>query len=288
MKAFRVVVAAEDEEAATAVLWEAGTAGIEIQAAPAGRVALLSYFADERLTREALGAALSDLPGPPLVEPAEVPDVDWVARFREGFRAFRAGAFDVVPVWEMGDSPADSADSEGDGLRRDRLVVDPGRAFGTGTHETTRLCLRALEDEAARRPLGRVVDVGAGTGLLGVAAARRGAQFVVGVDNDPEAVASVKRHAALNDVRLEAVLGDGGRPFRPGVFDLVLANLMAPLLLERRDEIVSLLAPSGTLVLSGLLLSDVHEVVPAYAHVGAPSRAADGDWAALVFRRGAE
>jgi ribosomal protein L11 methyltransferase len=95
----------------------------------------------------------------------------------------------------------------------------------------------------------------------------------------------VVRHAALNETPVHAVLGDGGRPLRPGAFDLVLANLMAPLLLERRDELAALLSPTGTLVLSGLLLSDLHEVVPAYAQVGSPRREEDGDWAALVFRR---
>ncbi len=280
MKAYKVLVSPEDEDAATAVLWEAGTAGIEVQAAPSGGVTLLAYFADES-TSEGLQTALAELPGRASVEPSEVPDVDWVARFREGFRAFRAGSFEVVPVWEA--QALEHTGSAGSDL--DRLVVDPGRAFGTGTHETTRLCLGALDAEAARRPLGRVLDVGAGTGLLAVAAARRGARFVAGVDNDPEAVASVRRHAELNRVHVAALLGDGGRPFRPGAFDLVFANLTAAFLLQRRDELVSLLGPTGTLVLSGLLLADLAEVAPAYAHVGAPGRATDGDWAALVFRR---
>jgi len=281
LKAFRVRVPPQAEDDATAVLWEAGTAGIEVQPQSPDCIALLAYFSTE-VTTEALQRALAPLAGPVLVEATEVPDVDWVARFREGFRAFRAGGFEVVPVWDT-EGEADRGPEAA--AAANRLVVDPGRAFGTGTHETTRLCLRALEQEAARQPLGRVLDVGAGTGLLGVAAARRGARLVAGVDNDPEAVHSVRRHAGLNGVRLLAVLGDGGRPFQAEAFDLVLANLMAPLLLERRDELVRLLAPRAALVLSGLLLADVTEVSQAYAGLGPPSTETDGEWAALVFRK---
>jgi ribosomal protein L11 methyltransferase len=162
--------------------------------------------------------------------------------------------------------------------------VDPGRAFGTGTHETTRLCLLAIETLAAEGPLGRVADIGTGAGLLAVAAAKRGARAVVGVDNDPEAVRSARRHARLNGVELGLVLADGGRALRPDLFDLVLANLTAPLLLERRDEIASLLAPGGALVLSGILGTEAAEVASAYSRVGAPRPRPDGEWTALEFR----
>ena len=135
MRAWRVTVAAEDEDLATAALWDAGTAGVEVQAAPGGRASLLAYFADD-----APPLTAAALPPGATLEPAAVPDVDWVARFREGFRSFRVGRFLVAPPW---DAPARPSP--------DLLVVDPGRAFGTGTHETTRLCLGALEDLAARR-----------------------------------------------------------------------------------------------------------------------------------------
>lgn len=202
--------------------------------------------------------------------------VDWVARFREGFRGFRAGSFEVVPSWDVpaGRHPGDP----------DLLVVDPGRAFGTGTHETTRLCLAALEAEAAARPLGRALDVGTGTGLLAVAAAKRGASLAVGADNDPEATRAARRHASLNGVSIGVVQADGGRAFRPRAFDLVLANLMASLLLERRHELIALLAGGATLIVSGLLDTDLAEVTAAYSPLGAPTIRRDGDWAALVLR----
>lgn len=269
MRAFLVTVAAEDEDLATAALWESGTAGVEVR--PAGRgehVCLLAYFAGD--------SAPEGLPAGASVEAVPVPEVDWVARFREGFRPFRAGRFRVVPAWE---EPAPD-----DGL--DALRVDPGRAFGTGTHETTRLCLGALEDLASRRRLGRALDLGAGTGILAVAAARLGARPVVASDLDPEATASSRRHALLNAERLLVVRADGGRGLRAGAFDLVLANLMALLLVDRAEEVASLVAPGGALVLSGLLLGDVPHVRAAFAALGRPDERLDGEWAALVYEKG--
>jgi ribosomal protein L11 methyltransferase len=205
----------------------------------------------------------------------EVPDVDWVARFREGFREQRAGAFLIVPSWRR--PPVAPP-----GLRL--LVVDPGRAFGTGTHETTRLCLAALEELAAAGPIGRTLDVGTGSGILAVAAAGLGAAPVFGADIDPEAVASARLHAALNGVAVHYVLADGGRCFRGESFDLVLANLTAPLLLERREELQALRATGGSLVLAGLLAEDLDTVRPAYDPLGGATVRTEGEWACLILR----
>jgi len=198
-----------------------------------------------------------------------VPDVDWVKTFREGFRGFDVGPFRVVPAWE----PVPES-----GLV---LRVDPARAFGTGTHETTRLCLLALEKLAAERMLGCVLDLGAGTGILAVAATRLGAQRVVATDLDEEATDSIRKHAGLNDVPVQIVRADGGRCFRQGVFDIVLANLTAPLLVERAEEIMDLVAPAGRLVLSGVLGSDVQDVLTTYRGFPLLSRSTAGEWAAL-------
>ena len=267
MRAFRVSVAKDDEDPATAVLWEAGTAGIEVRPLAEGRVELVAYFAE---AGPELAAGL--FPPGAIVERAEVPEVDWVGRFRETFKASRAGRFLVAPAW---DAPAERS--------ADVLLVDPGRAFGTGTHETTRLCLQSLEDLAGRRRLGRTLDLGAGTALLAVAAARLGATPVVASDLDPEAVAASAAHARLNDVPVRVVRADGGRGFLPRSFDLVLANLMALLLVDRAAEIRSLLAGGGALVLSGLLAEDVPFVREAFAACGSPRTRLDGEWAALAY-----
>ncbi len=232
-----------------------------------GRVELLAYFEDD-----ALPPALLHLPPGATLEPTEIPNVDWVARFRDGFRAFRVGRFTVTPPWDARGAPSP-----------DRLIVDPGRAFGTGTHETTRLCLGALEDLAARRPLGRTLDLGSGTALLAIAAGRLGAAPVFASDIDPEATSSSAHHAHLNGTRLGVLRADGGRGLRAGSFDLVLANLMALLLVDRAAEIRALLAPGGALVLSGLLVDDLPFVREAFAACGSPVERLDGEWGALVY-----
>jgi ribosomal protein L11 methyltransferase len=264
MHAWRVTVAVADEDLATTALWEAGTAGIEVGAVADGRVALVAYFEGE--------APPPALPPGATVEPVAVPEVDWVGRFRESFRSFRVGRFLVAPPW---DAPS--------AAWSDVLLVDPGRAFGTGTHETTRLCLGALEDLAARRALGRALDLGSGTALVAIAARRLGASPVVASDLDPEAVASSRTHARLNAQPLHVVRADGGRGFKPRSFDLVVANLMALLLVDRSAEIRSLLAPGGALVLSGLLVEDLAYVRDAFGPCGAAGERRDGEWAALVY-----
>lgn len=266
MHAFRVTVPEPDEDVATALLWEVGTAGIEVGQASDERVALVAYFEDELDV-----AALRERLPKASIEPVPVPEVDWVARFRESFRAFPVGRFVVAPPW---DKPL--------GVE-ELLLVDPGRAFGTGTHETTRLCLRALEVRAAAQPLGRVLDVGTGTGILAVASVRLGAKMVVASDLDPEATSSATAHGRLNDVPVHVVRGDGAGPFRRGSFDVVVANITAPLLVSQASALPALLSREGCLILAGLLETDIVDVEAAYTSLGTPTVRQDGEWAALVY-----
>jgi ribosomal protein L11 methyltransferase len=258
-----------------AALWEHGTSGIHVQPGAPGKLVLVAYFSERDALVDELSDALS-LHGA-AIEPAAIPDVDWVARFRESFRPFRAGGFQIVPDWDP--PPPDAAPER-------ILRIHPARAFGTGTHESTRFCLAALESLSARGPLGRVVDVGTGTGILAVAAARLGARAVTAVDIDPEAVDSARLHAGLNGVEVRLVRGDGGGPLAAGRFDLVLANLSAPLLRDKRDELMRLRAPGGFAVLAGFLREDAAEIAVAYGGLGRAETLFDGDWAALVIQAG--
>lgn len=259
------------EEAVVTALWERGTTGVHVQTGPPGSVVLVAYFPEGDVVAPDLRSSLSAL-GATDLETVPIPDVDWVARFREGFRAFEAGGFRIVPSWE----PAPDDD------RGRTIRILPARAFGTGTHESTRLCLSALGSLAARRPLGRVVDVGSGTGILAVAAALLGARSVTAIDIDPEAVESGRVHMRMNAVDVHLVRGDGARSLVPGRFDVVLANLTAALLLERREEIARLRSAPAALVLAGFLREDAAGIAEAYAASGPARIRVDGEWAAVV------
>jgi ribosomal protein L11 methyltransferase len=273
VNAFRVTVPASDEDMAVALLWEAGTTGIEVTAS-GGDAVLLAFFARGAASAESILVVLDPLPVA-RIENAAVPEVDWVARFRETFRSFHAGSFHIVPAW--------AADEPGEGRR---LVVDPGQAFGTGTHESTRLSLAALETLCAARLPRRVLDVGTGSGILAIAARLLGATTVVGIEIDAEALPAARDHVARNAVAVHLVRGDGARGVRPGAFDLVLANIAAPLLVDRARELTEACRPGGDLVLSGVLRDQVEGVREAFsAMVESIYVRTDGEWAALVLRR---
>lgn len=260
----------EDEDRASALLWEAGTQGIEIRN-EGGQSHLLAYF-EGSMEVPTLRLALAGVAGAE-AETVEVPDVDWVARFRENFRGFAAGRFWIAPAWDVPQG------------RTDLIVVDPGRAFGTGTHESTRLCLDALASLAAERGLGRTLDVGTGSGILAIAALKLGASQAFGVDNDPESMEAARLHSRLNRVSPRLVCGDGARAFRPGAFSTVLANVSAAVLRGRRNELGAVLAPGGALVLSGLLTGDVGAIRAEYESLGGIAVREEGEWAAVMVRR---
>lgn len=273
MNAFRVTVPAADEDVATALLWEAGTLGIQVDVSGAEAL-LLAYFPKDGATAESLLVALDHLPVA-RIEPVPVPEVDWAARFRETFRSFAAGSFRIVPVWESG------AAVEGR-----PLVVDPGQAFGTGTHESTRLSLAALEALCAAGAPRRVLDIGCGSGILAIAAKILGATAAFGIEIDPDALPAARDHARMNAVAVHFVRGDGACCVRPAAFDVVLANIAAPLLIERAREIAAACRPGGHLVLSGILGDQADAVREAYSALADAGRVSvDGAWAALVLRR---
>jgi len=248
------------------------TLGIETLSDGEPRILRAFIPASQMGTR--LRTALRDA-GATSVEPVPIPDVDWVGSFRETFRAFAADGFFVCPAW---DPAADEARRQLRGL-----VVDPGAAFGTGTHETTRLCLGAVDAFLAARPRTRVLDLGTGSGILACAASKLGASLVVAVDCDPTATACAARHAVLNDAAFFVVCGDLCRPLHAR-FDLVLANLQAGLLVERSEEIAASAAEDGQLILSGLLATDLPDVESRYARFGTTRSRTDGEWASLEVR----
>ena len=148
------------------------------------------------------------------------------------------------------------------------ILLDPGLAFGTGTHPTTAMCLRAI-DAYISHPI-RVVDYGCGSGILGIAAARLGSGPVLAIDNDPQALVASRANAETNGVGADhfvVVMPDDSAVLKwAGTTDLVVANILAGPLVNLAPTLVSLLAPGGQLLLAGLLEDQASQVIDAYAN----------------------
>jgi ribosomal protein L11 methyltransferase len=205
-----------------------------------------------------------------------VEDADWATSWREGYAPIRIGRLSLVPTWL--DVPEDV----------DLVIrLDPGMAFGTGLHPTTRGCLELLQRLG---PLpADVLDVGTGSGILALAALRLGARRVVGYDVDRLAVEAATANAAANDLgaRFEARLGTlPETALQP--FPLVLANLVAAVLVELAPRLAAHAAPGGTLVASGIIDTRAEEVEAALVENGfrIAERIVDGEWVSLRAIRG--
>ncbi|MBN2360153.1 MAG: 50S ribosomal protein L11 methyltransferase [Deltaproteobacteria bacterium] len=279
-------------DAVASLLTELGAPAIEIVddetrsgadpgAAPTGRAEVRACFTAAPGLEARAAAALSALFG--AIEPPpratlqwhDVVEKDWATAWQERWQPQRIGRrLVVVPSWRDFDAaPHDVV-----------LRLDPGMAFGTGTHETTRLCAEAIEQ---LDPDGRsLLDVGCGTGILALFAARLGARPVVAVDDDPDAIAIAHANAAANGLadRLRlAVSHDVGVA---GRFDLVVANILLDALCELADAIVRRMAPGATLILSGLLVGQLDAVRQPYTARGLSEleRRVRGEWGLLALR----
>jgi ribosomal protein L11 methyltransferase len=219
-----------------------------------------------------------------------VHEEDWAAAWKQHFPVMRIGRRTVIrPTWRRYRSrPGDVV-----------LALDPGMAFGTGLHPTTRLCLGGLERWADAGLLegARVLDVGTGSGILAVAAARHGAARVIATDVDPVAVEAAARNARRNRVARRVRVERGSIPPGQATFDLVLANLIASLLVALAGELAAAVRPGdgrpgsgGRLLASGIFIDREPEVRRAFAAAGlrVVERQAEGDWVALDAERPGE
>jgi ribosomal protein L11 methyltransferase len=215
------------------------------------RSTLSALFTNETQATEAATLLLSqDWTGDVQVRALEpVPDEDWVRVTQSQFAPVEiTPSFWIVPSWHM--PPAGA---------RTVIRLDPGLAFGTGSHPTTRMCLRWIAHHAAAWP--RVLDYGCGSGILAIAAALHGAREVDAVDIDPAAVASACANAQANGVVLHAA---GTPDIAGGPYDVVLANILAKPL-ELLAPVLARLATAGVLVLAGILERQADELRAAYA-----------------------
>jgi ribosomal protein L11 methyltransferase len=262
----------EIRDAQTIIRVGGGRSVIMAQCAPEMEADVLAEIAAVAARMKDAGVAVDPLS----VRRREAHEDEWRDVWKQYFRATRVGrTFLIRPSWDL--KPA---------MEGDRVIdLDPGRAFGTGGHATTRLVI-ALAEEIAERPVARFLDLGCGSGILSIAAVRLWpAARGLAVDIDPESVATTDENLALNKVTtVETRTGsiDGVS----GVSDLVLANIEAGVLAALAADFPARVAPGGTVILSGILADQAEVVLSAFRAAGftLEARRDEDEWAALRLR----
>lgn len=274
-----VDVPSDDVELVSTELFELGALGIEerdattlVRSSDAAAVTLVASFADD----SGAAAARAELAPRYASRIEHVVGDGWRDGWRAYFKPLRVGRrLVVVPAWEKFDQgPEDVI-----------VVLEPGQAFGTGTHESTRLVLAQLETYV--RPGGALLDVGTGSGILAIAALALGASEALALDLDPLAVSAARENAAQNGVGERLVASDAGVETVSERYPLVLANIEARVLVPLAPAIAPRVAAGGTLILSGLLIGDAEPVRAAYPELTELDRPVLGEWCALVLQRAA-
>jgi len=208
----------------------------------------------------------------------EVSDENWAERSQAAIKSVRVGAITVAPPWDI---PADGSTV---------IVIQPSMGFGTAHHESTRLCLQLLQEHDVTGK--SVLDVGTGSGVLAIAARKRGATIVVAADYDPDAVQSAQENLELNAVeQISLMLLDLAESDALGVrrFDLVFANLTGGMLQRFAPALVARMADGGSLITSGVTADEEDAVVRAFAKEGlsVSSRLQEREWIGTTFTRSA-
>jgi ribosomal protein L11 methyltransferase len=272
---------AELEESLIADLWQAGTLGVSTESEPDGRLRLTAWFG----SRES-SAPPAPLPSYECLSEDELPDTDWMAEYRRRAVPFPLGRTLLIDPREPDAAAAAVAVPAGR-----RLLRLPARtAFGTGSHESTALALELLE--AAELAGRSVLDVGTGTGILAFAALAWGAARVVAFDADPVAVVQARANSGLNGLHPWLFAGRAAALARRGEaagrFDLMIVNVVPEEILPDLADLLPLLAPLGTVILSGLLAERAAAVSARLAacglhEIGHP--VVSGEWTALRLSR---
>jgi ribosomal protein L11 methyltransferase len=229
--------------------------------------------------RDAAAAAVAGLP---LLSttPVKVPDDGWARRSQANLTAVTVGRITVAPPWDPLIPEPGSAilDPVTDQIL---IVIDPSMGFGTGHHQTTRLCLALLQSVDLKGR--RVIDVGTGSGVLAIAAWQLGARSVVAIDNDPDAIQNARENVERNEAAGVELLHGELLGFAAAPADLVTANLTAAALRQHASTLGRLVAPGGSLIVSGFSPEELAEVAAAF-EARAVRHVVEGEWTAAVIQ----
>jgi ribosomal protein L11 methyltransferase len=265
------VSAGDARDAALAALFELGSLGVQEVGDD-----LVTHFPDDVAPRDVVDAVQRAAPGS-TVATSRVAAVDWSEEWKKGVRAHDLGALSIVPPWLAAGRDAGRT-----------VIIEPEMAFGTGEHETTRGVVRLLPGLV--RAGDRVADLGAGSAVLAIAAAKLGAGHVAAIEIDHDAIANAEENVARNGVadRVTIIEGDAAMllPF-VAPLRIVLANILSSVLLELLPAIRSALTPDGEAILSGILLEERDAMLAALARDGWRIVAEDVEgawWTARVAR----
>ena len=265
--ALRVEVEHAAADALSDALLDAGAESVAIEALDGPRAVLNALFDPRADPAAALAQALQECGGslaPFSVQALE--DQDWVRRSQAQFEPLRVGRLWLGASWHTAPAGVEQV-----------VRIDPGLAFGTGSHPTTRLVLAFLE--RSLRGGERVLDYGCGSGILAIAAAKLGASHVAAVDIDPKAVEVTQENAHANGVTVKASLPEA---LAPGRYDVLVANILAQPLVELAPVLAGYAGQGARLALSGVLESQAAEVVRAYApHFDMTIEAREESWALI-------
>ncbi len=277
---YRLELLTEDPAPVITRLHQSGALGVEVQdrdtymedgsiaPVPEGKTRVIAFF---------------DHPHDPEFETAEVisnaryDDRSWETEWMKYFHAEQVSPRVVVgPPWEEFEAPPDGIAVE----------IEPGMAFGTGTHETTRLCARLIDEQIGATPPSSFLDVGCGSGILSIIAAGLGAQKVTGTDVDETAVEIARQNLEQNSLSGKAQFSP--TPLRQlGSFELVAANILAHILVGLAEDLQARVAPGGTLLVSGITREQADDFLRDFdvPELELVERRALGDWVAFVFER---
>lgn len=311
---FRLKTTTEAEDIVSSMLMDLGIEGVEIEdkvpltqadkeqmfvdilpaAEPDDGVAYLSFYLDEgdetKQLLENVRAELKDMAsyvnvGECTIEESQTEDVDWVNNWKQYFHQFYVDDILIIPSWEDV-KPEDE----------DKMVIhiDPGTAFGTGMHETTQLCIRQLRKHVS--PGAKILDVGCGSGILGMLALKFGAEYSVGTDLDPCAIEATHENMEVNGIRpdqYEVMIGNiiDEKEIQDKVgyekYDIVAANILADVLVGLTPVIVNQLKKGGIYITSGIIDEKEQTVVKAVEKAGLEvlEVTCQGEWVSVTARK---